>query len=80
MIDSLMSRQTRKHVSLSPGSPSLFHRRDGGNDGENKRRWQVDTAENLGIFNADVKSMNDRMDVSGRKRTGVRTQTGMFWG
>lgn len=30
VTDSLMSRQTRKHVSLSLGSPSLFHRRDGG--------------------------------------------------
>lgn len=67
MIDSLMSRQTSKHVSLLLGSPSLFHRRDGGGD-ENKRRYRG-RYQNLGIFNTDVKSIKDR-------RNGQRQEAG----
>lgn len=77
VIDSLMSQQTSKHVSLSLGSPSLFHLRVGGgkNDGENKQWCQVDTVENLGIFNTEVKSINDRRNVSGGKRAKVHTHS-----
>lgn len=51
VIDSLMSRQTSKHVLLSLGSPSLFHRRDGEKMMERKAvtpgRYG---GKNLGIF------------------------------
>lgn len=81
MTDSLMSRQISQHVSLSLGSSSLFHRRDGGKMmARNKQCCQVDMAENLGIFNTDVKSINNRRSVSGGKRAKAPTQAAVFWG
>lgn len=35
-------------------------------------------AENLGIFNTDVKSINDRGNVSGGKRAKAHTQSGVL--